>query len=124
MSITPSNFVHLHLHSEYSLLDGACRIDDLVKKAVQLEMPAIGLTDHGVMYGSMEFYLKCKKAGIKPLVGNEMYVATRSRHEKENKKLDDNAASGFAGDERNRLQKLTQADVAGLFGRHVLQAAH
>ena len=88
-SITPSNFVHLHLHSEYSLLDGACRIDDLVKKAVELDMPAIGLTDHGVMYGSMEFYLKCKKAGIKPLVGNEMYVATRSRHQKENKKLDD-----------------------------------
>jgi len=88
-SITPSNFVHLHLHSEYSLLDGACRIDDLVQKAVDLEMPAIGLTDHGVMYGSMEFYLKCKKAGIKPLVGNEMYVATRSRHQKENKKLDD-----------------------------------
>jgi len=88
-NITPSNFVHLHLHSEYSLLDGACRIDDLVQKAVDLEMPAIGLTDHGVMYGSMEFYLKCKKAGIKPLVGNEMYVATRTRHQKENKKLDD-----------------------------------
>ena len=61
-----SDFVHLHLHSEYSLLDGACRIDDLVKKAVDLNMPAIGLTDHGVMYGSMEFYLKCKKAGINP----------------------------------------------------------
>ena len=89
MNTTPSNFVHLHLHSEYSLLDGACRIDDLVKKAVDLNMPAIGLTDHGVMYGSMEFYLKCKKAGIKPLVGNEMYVATRTRHHKESKKLDD-----------------------------------
>ena len=89
MSHTPSDFVHLHLHSEYSLLDGACRIDDLVKKAVDLNMPAIGLTDHGVMYGSMEFYLKCKKAGIKPLIGNEMYVATRTRHEKESKKLDD-----------------------------------
>ena len=89
MNTTPSNFVHLHLHSEYSLLDGACRIDDLVRKAVELDMPAVGLTDHGVMYGAMEFYLKCKKAGIKPLVGNEMYVATRSRHEKENKKLDD-----------------------------------
>ena len=88
-NITPANFVHLHLHSEYSLLDGACRIDDLVQKAVDLEMPAIGLTDHGVMYGSMEFYLKCKKAGIKPLVGNEMYVATRTRHQKESKKLDD-----------------------------------
>ena len=89
MNTTPSNFVHLHLHSEYSLLDGACRIDDLVKKAVNLNMPAIGLTDHGVMYGSMEFYLKCKKAGIKPLIGNEMYVATRTRHQKESKKLDD-----------------------------------
>ena len=89
MNTTPSNFVHLHLHSEYSLLDGACRIDDLVKKAVDLNMPAIGLTDHGVMYGSMEFYLKCKKAGIKPLVGNELYVATRTRHQKESKKLDD-----------------------------------
>ncbi len=89
MNSTPSNFVHLHLHSEYSMLDGACRIDDLIKKAVDSNMPAVGLTDHGVMYGAMEFYLKCKKAGIKPLVGNEMYVATRSRHEKENKKLDD-----------------------------------
>ncbi len=89
MNSTPSNFVHLHLHSEYSMLDGACRIDDLIKKAVDNNMPAVGLTDHGVMYGAMEFYLKCKKAGIKPLVGNEMYVATRSRHEKENKKLDD-----------------------------------
>ncbi len=89
MNSTPSNFVHLHLHSEYSMLDGACRIDDLIKKAVDNNMPAVGLTDHGVMYGAMEFYLKCQKAGIKPLVGNEMYVATRSRHEKENKKLDD-----------------------------------
>lgn len=86
---TPQDFVHLHLHSEYSMLDGACRIDDIVNKAVQLEMPAVGLTDHGVMYGSMEFYLKCKKAGIKPLVGNEMYVATRERHQRESKKLDD-----------------------------------
>lgn len=83
------DFVHLHLHSEYSMLDGACRIDDIVNKAVELEMPAVGLTDHGVMYGSMEFYLKCKKAGIKPLVGNEMYVATRERHQRESKKLDD-----------------------------------
>ncbi|HEX5323561.1 MAG TPA: DNA polymerase III subunit alpha, partial [Capsulimonadaceae bacterium] len=79
------DFVHLHLHSEYSLLDGACKIDDLVQKAVDLNMPAIGLTDHGVMYGSMEFYAKCKKAGIKPIVGCEVYVATRARHQRENK---------------------------------------
>ena len=95
------DFVHLHLHSEYSLLDGACRIDDLVNKAVQLKMPAIGLTDHGVMYGSMEFYLKCKKAGIKPLVGNEMYVATRTAPpagKQETRRL---AAFGAAGAERS-----------------------
>src|SRR5580692_5483669 len=83
------DFVHLHLHSEYSLLDGACRIGDLVQKAVDLNMPAIGLTDHGVMYGSMEFYLECKKAGIKPLVGCEVYVSTRTRFQRESKKLDD-----------------------------------
>lgn len=82
------DFVHLHLHSEYSLLDGACRIDDIVKKAAELEMPAVGLTDHGVMYGSMEFYSKCKKAGIKPIVGCEVYVATRARHQRENYRLD------------------------------------
>lgn len=82
------DFVHLHLHSEYSLLDGACRIDDIVKKAVELDMPAVGLTDHGVMYGSMEFYTKCKKAGIKPIVGCEVYVATRARQQRENYKLD------------------------------------
>src|SRR5579862_895662 len=82
------DFVHLHLHSEYSLLDGACKIDDLVQKAVDLNMPAIGLTDHGVMYGSMEFYAKCKKAGVKPIVGCEVYVATRARQQRENYKLD------------------------------------
>jgi DNA polymerase III subunit alpha len=88
MTSSTKDFVHLHLHSEYSLLDGACRIDDLITKAVSLDMPAIGLTDHGVMYGSMEFYTKCKKAGIKPIVGCEVYVATRSRSQRESHKVD------------------------------------
>ncbi len=113
------DFVHLHLHSEYSLLDGACRIDDLVKKAVALDMPAIALTDHGVMYGSMEFYLKCKKAGIKPLVGNEMYVATRTRHQKESKKTDDARhlvllAQNEVG-YRNLLKLTTMASLEGMY---------
>ncbi len=113
------DFVHLHLHSEYSLLDGACRIDDLVKKAVSLDMPAIALTDHGVMYGSMEFYLKCKKAGIKPLVGNEMYVATRTRHQKESKKTDDARhlvllAQNEVG-YRNLLKLTTLASLEGMY---------
>ena len=113
------DFVHLHLHSEYSLLDGACRIDDIIKKAVSLDMPAVGLTDHGVMYGSMEFYLKCKKAGIKPLVGNEMYVATRARHQKESKKLDDNRhlvllAQNEVG-YKNLLKLTTLASLEGMY---------
>jgi DNA polymerase-3 subunit alpha len=114
-----SDFVHLHLHSEYSLLDGACRIKDLVKKAVSLEMPAIGLTDHGVMYGSMEFYLECKKAGIKPLVGCEVYVATRTRHQRENKRLDDSQhlvllAMNEVG-YRNLLKLVSIASLEGFY---------
>jgi DNA polymerase-3 subunit alpha len=79
------NFVHLHVHSEYSLLDGACRLADLITKAVQQNMPAVALTDHGTMYGAVEFSLLAKEAGIKPLIGCECYLAPRSRHDKETK---------------------------------------
>lgn len=70
------SFVHLHLHSEYSLLDGMCRIDEVVEHSAQMGMPAIALTDHGVLYGIISFYLKCKDIGIKPIIGCEMYVAS------------------------------------------------
>ncbi|NMC27143.1 MAG: DNA polymerase III subunit alpha, partial [Syntrophomonadaceae bacterium] len=83
-------FVHLHNHSEYSLLDGACRIKDLVSRAVEMGMPAIAVTDHGVLYGVMDFYREAKKHGIKPIIGCEVYVAQRSRFDKENR-LDDNS---------------------------------
>ncbi|MGB9876505.1 MAG: DNA polymerase III subunit alpha [bacterium] len=76
-------FVHLHTHSEYSLLDGMCRIDELVDYADQLGMPALALTDHGVLYGAIPFYLKCKEKGIKPIIGCEMYVAPRRATDKE-----------------------------------------
>ena len=76
-------FVHLHTHSEYSLLDGMCRIDELVEYASQLAMPALALTDHGVLYGAIHFYLKCKEKGIKPVIGCEMYVAPRKATDKE-----------------------------------------
>lgn len=78
-------FVHLHNHSEFSLLDGACRIKDMVNRAVELEMPAIALTDHGVMYGNINFYNTAKSAGIKPILGCEVYVAPRSRTDKDSK---------------------------------------
>ena len=77
------NFVHLHVHSEYSLLDGATRIKGLVEKAASLGMPAVALTDHGVMYGVVEFYKAAKKAGIKPIIGCEVYMAPKSRFEKQ-----------------------------------------
>ena len=67
-------FVHLHVHSEYSILDGACRIPDLVARAAELEMPAVALTDHGSLAGAVELYRHCRDAGVKPIVGCEMYV--------------------------------------------------
>ncbi|HHV80691.1 MAG: DNA polymerase III subunit alpha [Dictyoglomi bacterium] len=76
------SFVHLHLHSEYSLLDGACRIDDLMEEAVRLEMPACAITDHGNMYGVIKFYKKARSKGIKPIIGCEIYVAPRDMREK------------------------------------------
>ena len=78
-----SNFVHLHVHSEYSLLDGMSRIKDLPKRAKELGMDAIALTDHGVMYGAVEFYKECKKNDVKPIIGCEVYVARRTRFDKE-----------------------------------------
>ncbi|MBI2338490.1 DNA polymerase III subunit alpha [Candidatus Daviesbacteria bacterium] len=80
-----SRFVHLHNHTQYSLLDGLSKIPEMVKTAKDLGMDAVGITDHGVMYGAIEFYKTCKEAGIKPIVGVEMYVAKRSHKDKEGK---------------------------------------
>jgi len=76
-------FVHLHTHTEYSLLDGAARIDDLVGEARRLGQPAVSITDHGVLYGAVEFVAAAKAAGINPILGCEAYMAPRSRHDKE-----------------------------------------
>lgn len=76
-------FSHLHLHTEYSLLDGACRIDRLVQRCVELEMPAVAMTDHGVMYGAIDFYKAAEKAGIKPIIGCEVYYTNNSRLERD-----------------------------------------
>lgn len=75
-------FVHLHVHSEYSLLDGACRIGSMMDRVQELGQNAIALTDHGVMYGTIDFYRAAKKAGIKPIIGCEVYVARRTRFDK------------------------------------------
>ncbi len=78
-----AEFVHLHLHSEYSLLDGACRVNDIPEAAVALSQKAVALTDHGVLYGAVAFYRACKAKGIKPIIGCEVYLASGSAKERE-----------------------------------------
>ena len=83
MSGNPSDsFVHLHVHTEYSMLDGAARVSDLVAEIARQEMPAIAMTDHGNVFGAFEFYKQATKVGVKPIIGIEAYVAPESRHEK------------------------------------------
>jgi len=83
MSKCGCGFCHLHVHSEYSLLDGANRVKDLAKRAADLDMPALAITDHGVMYGAIDFYEACKAEGIKPIIGCEAYVAPRKHTDKD-----------------------------------------
>ncbi|MDB4793706.1 DNA polymerase III subunit alpha [Methylacidiphilales bacterium] len=78
----PETFVHLHVHSEYSLLDGACRIPELAKRAAELKMPALALSDHGNLFGAIEFYKECRANGVKPIIGCEVYLAPGSRLER------------------------------------------
>ena len=77
-----SDFVHLHLHTQFSLLDGALRLKPLFQRAEEYKMPAIAMTDHGNMFGAVDFFLKAKEHGIKPIIGCEVYVAPKSRFEK------------------------------------------
>ncbi|HKT80500.1 MAG TPA: PHP domain-containing protein, partial [Vicinamibacterales bacterium] len=74
-----NEFVHLHLHTEFSLLDGACRIDELLDEAVKLKMPALAVTEHGNMFSAVAFHDAAEKRGIKPILGCEVYVAPGSR---------------------------------------------
>lgn len=80
--MSSSNFVHLHVHTHYSLLDGLGKVEDMVARAVELKMPALAITDHGVMHGAIDFYLECQKQGIKPIIGQEAYVARRKHTDK------------------------------------------
>ncbi len=101
-----ADFVHLHLHTEYSLLDGACRLDRLVDKAHELKFPALAITDHGAMHGVIEFYQAARAKGIKPIIGCEVYVAPGSRLEKKT------GNSGGGRDVYNHLGLLAK-DEAG-----------
>ena len=76
------SFTHLHVHTEYSLLDGAARIEPLVERAKELGMDSLAITDHGAMFGVVDFYRAAKKAGIRPIIGCEVYTAARTRFDK------------------------------------------
>jgi len=83
------SFAHLHVHTEYSMLDGASRVDALMARAAQLEMPAVAITDHGVMFGAIDFYRAGQKHGVKPIIGSEVYMAPESRFTKGNRRQGD-----------------------------------
>ncbi len=115
-----NSFVHLHVHTQYSLLDGAVRIKDVVKKALACGMPAIAMTDHGNLFGAIEFYQAAKKAGIKPIIGCEVYVAPGSMRERKANSARDAAnhftllckdATGYA----NLVKLVTAAHLDGLY---------
>ncbi|MCB8952554.1 MAG: PHP domain-containing protein [Ardenticatenales bacterium] len=119
MSNDQKEFVHLHVHSEYSLLDGLSRLKDLVNRAIELNQPAIALTDHGAMYGTMEFYKACKAADLKPIIGIETYLAARTLADRD-PYLDKNRfhmlllAENDAG-YRNLLEIATTAQLEGYY---------
>ena len=93
------SFTHLHVHTEYSMLDGAARIADVVGAAVADGQPALGITDHGNMYGVLDFYKECRDQGIKPIIGSELYMAHESRYERPSRRgrMDDGGGDGEGG---------------------------
>ena len=115
------NFVHLHVHSHYSLLDGLPKIPELVKRAKDLGQPALALTDHGSMYGIVEFYKACKREGVKPILGVEAYLASASRLDKKSG-IDDRPyhlvllAENVEG-YKNLLRLVTRANLEGFYYR-------
>jgi DNA polymerase-3 subunit alpha len=119
MPHAPNTFVHLHNHTEYSLLDGASRIPALVARAAELEMPALAMTDHGVMYGAIHFYKACKEAGIKPIIGCEVYVAPRSRLLREGRvDRDPNHLTLLAADHEGYLNLMKLCTVGQMEGMY------
>ena len=114
-----ADFVHLHLHTEYSLLDGACRLDKLMDRAHELKFPALAITDHGAMHGAIEFYQAARAKGIKPIIGCEVYVAPGSRLERKKVEGDKYHHLGLlAKDEvgyKNLIKLTTAAHLEGYY---------
>ncbi len=115
-----ADFVHLHVHTQYSLLDGAIRLDDLLAKCKEFGMKAVAITDHGAMHGALEFYVKARKAGIKPIIGCEFYIAPRDRFDRSAKRSGEAAFHlVLLAMDRTGYQNLLQlASIAQLEGFH------
>lgn len=114
----PPRFTHLHVHSEYSLLDGMCRIPQLVARAKELGMDSLALTDHGALYGVIDFYLAAKEAGIKPIIGCEVYVAETDRRSREPSHKNPYHLTLLAKNEkgyRNLIQLVTRSHLEGFY---------
>src|SRR3989338_6288364 len=113
-----SDFVHLHVHTQYSLLDGACRIKELIKKAAEYRMPALGMTDHGNLFGAIEFYQTAVKMGVKPIIGCEAYVAPGSRLDRSSTQSGASHLVLFAKDEagyRNLMKLVSFGFLEGFY---------
>ncbi|MDX2379193.1 MAG: DNA polymerase III subunit alpha, partial [Acidimicrobiia bacterium] len=119
----PDSFTHLHVHTEYSMLDGAARLPELVAKAVEDGQPAIGITDHGNMYGTLEFYKECNEQGIKPIIGTEAYMAHEHRSERPTRRgrVDDSGGDTDAG--QKLYYHLTLLAENGTGYRNLIQLA-
>ena len=117
--MSESQFVHLHVHTAYSLLDGAVRIKDLLAQAAAFEMPAVAITDHGSLFGVLDFYQKAKAAGIKPILGCEVYVAPGSRHDRKGKGDHNHLVLLAENNEgyKNLIRLVTQGHLEGFYYR-------
>src|SRR6059036_2744568 len=117
--MTRDSFVHLHLHTEYSLLDGSIRMKELMKKASEFKMPAVAMTDHGNLFGAIEFYQEAQRAGVKPIIGCEAYIAPGSHKDRPGSRRD--AAFHFtllAENEtgyRNLVKLVSAAHLDGMY---------
>jgi len=117
--MSQESFVHLHVHTEYSLLDGACRIEELVGRAAQLGMDSVAMTDHGVMYGTIQFYRACQKHRLRPIIGCEVYVAPRTRYDRQGKS--DSALGHLVllarddGGYRNLIRLVSASHIEGFY---------
>ena len=136
LSTHPKSFVHLHLHTQYSLLDGALRIKDLMSKCKEFGMPAVASTDHGNMFGAIDFYQQAKGAGIKPLIGSEIYFTPGSRFDKKSPKISGRLENynewwlylvdclGFGLNQQELLEVMREVGNTGSFNKVVVLDYH